>query len=341
MLAVCLLAATTGCRAIDFYTPSLQAPVPPELEPPRELSKVSLPAYRIGPPDVVRLEVLRLAPRPSYRIDTRDVLQVRVATTLLKQPFDDYFSVDNDGVVTLGPVYGVVRVEGLTMVEAAAAIARALRPVLRSPQVTVQLARSAAAQDISHDYEVGPDGVIHVSQFGAVHLAGKTLAEARLAIQDHLAQYFDSPRVGVGMVKFNSQSYYVITAMAAGSENARRFPIMGNETVLDAIGQLQGLSQVSSKMMWIARPASGGCGREQILPIDWNAIAAGGETKTNYQLLPGDRLYVVDDKLVAMDNYVGLLANPLLQMVNVLSDGTSMIYNTQTVGRSYNLTRKQ
>jgi hypothetical protein len=32
---------------------------------------------------------------------------------------------------------------------------------------------------------------------------------------------------------------------------------------------------------------------EQILPVDWNGITRAGNTRTNYQLLPGDRLYVV------------------------------------------------
>ena len=43
LLAMCVLATATGCHAIDFYTPSLQEAVPPELETPRELSMVSLP----------------------------------------------------------------------------------------------------------------------------------------------------------------------------------------------------------------------------------------------------------------------------------------------------------
>ena len=176
--------------------------------------------------------------------------------------------------------------------------------------MTVQLARSASAQDISREYTVAPDGVIHLSRFGAVHLAGKTVTEARLAIQDHLAQYFDSPLVGVSVVGYNSKTYYVITAGALTGESIQRFPITGNETVLDAIGQLREVPRVSSKTMWIARPVPGGCEQEQILPVDWNAIAAGGETKTNYQILPGDRLYIVDDSLVATNNYLRFLHQP-------------------------------
>ena len=324
----------TGCRAIDFYTPALESPVPPELEPPRELSKVSLPTYRIEPPDTVQLEVLRLVPRSSYRIDTYDVLQIRVTGVLYREPIDDFFLVNGDGIVTLWPTgaYGVVRVEGMTTAEAAVAIWRALRTSFQNPAVTVQLARSASAQDISREYTVAPDGVIQLSCFGAVHLAGKTVAEARLAIQDHLAQFFDSPLLGVSVVGYYSKTYYVITAEAFMGEGIQRFPITGNETVLDAIGQLREVPRVSSKTMWIARPVPGGCQQEQILPVDWNAIAAGGETKTNYQILPGDRLYIVDDSLVATSNYLDFFTNPINGLLNLSLFGTSTTRGSQTLG---------
>ena len=62
-----------------------------------------------------------------------------------------------------------------------------------------------------------------------------------------------------------------------------------------------------------------GCGAEQTLPIDWDAIAAGGQTKTNYQILPGDRLYIVDDSLVAMNNYLDFFINPVERLLNISS----------------------
>ena len=53
VLVVCLLASLTGCHPFDFYSKSLQAPVPSEFEPPNEIRMVSLPNYRIEPPDVL------------------------------------------------------------------------------------------------------------------------------------------------------------------------------------------------------------------------------------------------------------------------------------------------
>ena len=86
-------------------------------------------------------------PRPPYRIGTYDVLQIGVFGTMPGQPIDDYFLVEGDGIVTLPPAYGVVRVEGMTMEEAAAVIARSLQGhVLKNPQVTVHLSRSASSE---------------------------------------------------------------------------------------------------------------------------------------------------------------------------------------------------
>ena len=74
-LVVCLLATLTGCHPFDLYSKSLQAPVPPQFEPPNEKKMVSLPDYRIEPPDVLQLEVLKLVPKPPYRVDVYDVLK--------------------------------------------------------------------------------------------------------------------------------------------------------------------------------------------------------------------------------------------------------------------------
>ncbi len=339
MLAVCLSATLMGCHAIDLYTPLLQAPVPSELAPPRELSKMSLPTYRIEPPDILQIEVLKLVPRPPYRIETYDVLQIRVLGTILDQPIDGYYLVEGEGIVSLGPAYGTVRVAGMTIDEATAEVTRHLHTVLQQPDVSIQLARSAGTQQITGAYVVQPDGTVNLRLYGAIHVAGKTVIEARQALEQQIAQYFDSPQVAVDVVGYNSKSYYVITAGAEIGESVRRFPISGNETVLDAIGQMQGLSRVSSKTMWVSRATPGGMGCEEVLPVDWVAVARGGVTDTNYQLLPGDRIYIVDDNLVAANNYLTQFTRPITRLLSITSLGASTIRNMQTLGRSYNKDR--
>jgi polysaccharide biosynthesis/export protein len=340
MLAVCLFGALAGCHAIDLYTPSLQAPLPPELAPPSELAMVSLPTYSIEPPDLLEIEVLKLVPRPTYRVDIYDVLQIRVLGTITDQPIDGYFLVEGEGIVTLGPAYGVVRIAGMTIDEATAAITRQLQMVLQNPDVSIQLARSAGTQQLTGTYMVQPDGTINLRSYGMVYMAGKSVTEAKLALQQQLGQYFDSPQASVNVVGYNSKNYYIITAGADMGESVQRFPVFGNETVLDALGQVSGLSRVSSKTMWVARPAAGNLASEQVLPVDWEAISRGGSTETNYQLMPGDRVYIVDDKLVAANNYLSAFTRPIERLLTITSLGTSTVREAQTMGRQYNRFRR-
>jgi polysaccharide biosynthesis/export protein len=117
-------------------------------------------------------------------------------------------------------------------------------------------------------------------------------------------------------------------------------PITGNETVLDAVAQLEGLSRLSSKTMWLARATPGSMGCAEILPVDWEEITRGGMTDTNYQVLPGDRIYIVDDKLVSSNGYLAKFTTPIERLFNITSLGTSTVQNVQVLGRGYNQNRR-
>ena len=96
-----LLLVGLGCQAIDFYDHTADQPLSKALEPPREMSMVSLPAYRIEPPDMLQIDVIKLVPLPPYRVDTYDVLQVTVVGTLLEQPIDGGFLVEAEGTLPI------------------------------------------------------------------------------------------------------------------------------------------------------------------------------------------------------------------------------------------------
>ena len=321
----------TGCQSLDFYDTSLEQPVPPEVEPPRELAMRSLPAYRIEPPDVLMIEVLKLVPLPPYRVESYDVLQINVLGTLLDQPINNYYLVEAEGTVNLGPAYGTVRVVGMTIEEATEAIRNHLSRVLRQPEVSIQLVQAAGTQPVTGTYLVGPDGTINLRQYGTLHLAGLTLAEAKVALERHLAQFFDSPEASVDVAAYNSKVYYIISQGAGMGDNVVRVPVTGNETVLDAISQIQGLSQLSSKNIWIARPAPSGFGCEQVLPVDWVGITRGASTATNFQLMPGDRVYIAEDPMIAMTNFIGKMTSPFERLMGFTSLSVSTIRNFKSI----------
>jgi polysaccharide export outer membrane protein len=249
-----------------------------------------------------------------------------VVGTLLDQPIDGYYLVEGEGAINLGPAYGTVRVAGMTIPEAGRAITAHLEQILKRPEVSVQLARASGMQPITGTYLVGPDGAINLRQYGMVHLAGKTLVEAKLAIQQHLTQFLDSPEAWVDMAAYNSKVYYIITEGAGMGDNVVRVPVTGNETVLDAISQVRGLSQLSSKNIWIARPAPAGFGCEQVLPVAWDAITKGASTATNYQILPGDRIFIANDRTIALTNWVNKTIAPVERLFGFTSLGTQLVY---------------
>ena len=305
-LAALLLA---GCATINPYDPKLEPPVPEAAQPPREMNKVCLPAYRIQPPDIIQIEMLKLIPRPPYRAEVFDVLQIR-ANTPPEQPIDSYYMVEAEGTINLGPVYGSVRVAGMTIEEIRATLNKWLSQWLREPAASVSWPR-IQAHPVSGQYLVGPDGTVNLRQYGVVHIAGKTVTEARIAIQKHLTQFLDSPELSVDVIAYNSRVYYVVTQGAGIGDSVRRLPVTGNETVLDALAQIGGLSQVSSTKIWIARPAPHNFGCQQILPVDWYAITQGAQTATNYQIMPGDRVYVAEDELITFTNVLTKVTAPL------------------------------
>ncbi|HTL53945.1 MAG TPA: polysaccharide biosynthesis/export family protein [Planctomycetota bacterium] len=252
---LCLVGA--GCQV----APVIPAPVPADV--PRELELRTLPAYVIGPPDILQIEAVVL-------------------------------KLNNDGV----PI-------------------STERPTPLWPQ------------PVTGQFLVRPDGTVGLGVYGSTQLAGLTLEQARESIQGFLAYVTglkpQALAVAVDVVQFNSKTYYVITDGAGFGEGVARFPVTGSETVLDAISQIQGLPQVASKRhVWVARRAPG-CDADQMLPVDWCAITRVGDTRTNYQLLPGDRLYVMAQPIIHANNWLQKVLAPVQQALGITLLGSETV----------------
>ncbi len=327
-----LLAACGGCNVLSTQTLSIpntygitenreaiaangdpsacNETIDPATLPPAELSKMSLPTYRIEPPDILLIDAIRLVPKSPYYIQSLDILQIVVAGALPEQPIAGQYQVDAGGIVNLGPSYGPVKLEGLTTGEAEDAISRQLRSVLTEPEVSVTLLSASGTQQIAGEHLVGPDGTINLGIYGSVYIAGMTINQSRATIENVLSEFFDEPKMSVDVFAYNSKVYYIITEGPAFGDQVVRVPITGNETVLDAMSNIGGLSNISSSKMWISRPAPHGVGCDQVLPIDWDSITRGANTCTNYQLLPGDRIFIAADRMVAIDSIIQRMTTP-------------------------------
>ena len=151
---------------------------------------------------------------------------------------------------------------------------------------------------------IAQDGTISLGYYGAIHVAGLTIPEIEEKIRMQMREYVRDPQVFVDVSGYNTKWYYV----AGQVQQIGRLPITGKETVLDALMLSGDITTFADKdKIHVARPNPGG-GCDQILWVDYDKIVYCGDTRTNYQLLPGDRVVVppsIGYKVnVAFDNFL-------------------------------------
>ncbi len=162
------------------------------------------------------------------------------------------------------------------------------------------------------DLTVQQEGTIDLGTYGRLQVAGRSIPEiqqqvqfavtqreakrrqSRIGLASHNGQApreFDEPEdLGV-TVRLVSQERGVVYVM--GEVNAPgSYPIVGSETVLDALITAGGLSdRANDHKIILTRPQATGQPRI-ILPVCYQQVLQLGDTATNYQLQPGDRIFV-------------------------------------------------
>lgn len=162
------------------------------------------------------------------------------------------------------------------------------------------------------DLTVQQEGTIDLGAYGRLQVAGRTVPEIQQQVQYVVTQTEtakrqaqiglashrgDAPRnldgsddLGV-TVRLVSQERGVVYVM--GEVNAPgSYPIVGSETVLDVLITAGGLSdRANDHKIILTRPQTTGEPRV-ILPVCYQQIVQLGDTATNYQLQPGDRIFV-------------------------------------------------
>ena len=215
--------------------------------------------------------------------------------------------------------------------------------------VLVEVLEALPGRPISGERLVRPDGKISLGFYGEVYIAGLTISEAKEKVIYHLRKYLsdeglgllqmddpgpegfaqpkidkdgkpmlienfkDCDRVFLDVTAYNSKNYYVLGDVAAPG----RLPVTGNETVLDAIEFAGGLLPTAAPQnIRLVRPAPPGACCEQVLPVNLAAIMSGGDSTTNYQLMPGDRVVVYRDPIVRTTIFIDRLAAPFQTVLN-------------------------
>jgi polysaccharide export outer membrane protein len=213
----------------------------------------------------------------------------------------------------------------------------------------VEVLEALPGRPIQGERLVRPDGTITLGFYGDVYVAGLSLPEIKEKIVLHLRKYVqdevlglwkfdptekeykavdpkDSDAVFVDVASYNSKFYYVQGDVAATG----RYPITGNELVLDALNNAGGLIPTAAPQnIRLVRPAPPGACCEQKLPVNLAAIVSGGDPTTNYQLMPGDRLVVYRDPIVRTTIFIDRLAAPFQTVVNSMLQYTFLARQLQ------------
>jgi protein involved in polysaccharide export with SLBB domain len=140
------------------------------------------------------------------------------------------------------------------------------------------------------DQTIMPDGTIDLGRYGRPIVAGKTVEQVEEEVTSAVRAVETRPveTINVRLVNAESAVYYVLGEVSSPGS----FSFLGRETVLDAILTAGGLSDKASPCTIIlSRPTSpDGC--RIVLPVCYRQIVQLGDTSTNYQIMPGDRVYV-------------------------------------------------
>ncbi len=139
------------------------------------------------------------------------------------------------------------------------------------------------------DQKVQVDGSIDLGQYGRLRVSGMPVEAIEVAIEERIREVSGKPEsINVQLLEPNAAEVYVLGEV--GSPGA--YALDGHETVLDAILTAGGLtSQASPCDIVLVRPTAH-CDKRVVLPVCYRQLTQIGDTTTNYQVQPGDRIVV-------------------------------------------------
>jgi polysaccharide export outer membrane protein len=231
--------------------------------------------------------------------------------------------------------------------------------VIEPPDILIVRASTAVTfknLPLEGQHLVRPDGTISLGPYGDVFVAGMTLDQAKTAVarllqarvwkvgpseKNKSGERFTIEEIllelQVDVGAYNSKFYYVITDGGGYGEQVFKLPVTGNETVLDALAAIQGLpAQASKKKIWVARATPAEYHTPHILPVDWCGITQRGSAGTNYQVYPGDRIYVQSDPLLRFNVRLDRILSPIERLLGVTLLGSSTVNSIKNGGTGIN-----
>ena len=168
------------------------------------------------------------------------------------------------------------------------------------------------APRVAADQTVLPDGTIDLGVYGRPVVAGLTVEEIEQVTREAICSLepracdppedlpkdpveratllakLDRGPVNVRLIGPESTVFYALGEVAAPGA----YPLVGRETVLDALLKAGGLTDRADRCNIILARPTGPYECRVVLQICYDRLVQLGDATTNYQVLPGDRLFV-------------------------------------------------
>ena len=164
---------------------------------------------------------------------------------------------------------------------------------------------------ITRSVVVRPDGHISFDLVGDVEVAGKTIREVQAEITQRISRFIVHPDVAVNLAASRSRQIFVLGEI----RNPGAYPILGTTSVIDAFGKAGGSTRFSKlSTARLLRPTEG---EPLAFHVNLEAIARSGDGQTNYELEPGDILFVPPNAWARVGYAIGVVFFPLQQVLGL------------------------
>ncbi len=299
ILIALALVGSTGCSTLSSLGIPVGRPGNRLLDRAKEISEAPGQSFLIQ-------KELAIAPLAGYNVEISDTVSVEPVSfdASIRLPGDQV--VKPDGTISLGE-FGSYQANGKTVELMQLEIQAHIDQKLRS-EMEVEYAKSEAEIEASSresgdietlDFEPAVDSVIENGD--ASDAADKLELDAerdkreavrrdraRKEFERRLDEKLKQNRVSVRLTNWDSKKIYVLGEVNSPGS----FLYIGNETVLDALIEAGGVTTSSNRHnIIVSRPSS--CGEcRTVMKICYDQIVQLGDASTNYQLLPGDRVFV-------------------------------------------------
>ena len=142
--------------------------------------------------------------------------------------------------------------------------------------------------EVSGRFQINQEGKIQYEFVGDIKLSGMTKEDAAKVIAERLAEYIISPEVSVKISGYNSKVVYVVGEVGRpGKIFMRGDTITIREALMDAgLPQLTGVTRKSR----LITPSEKGKGA--VKKVDVYALLYEGDLTQNFEMKPGDVIYI-------------------------------------------------